>query len=37
LLARAISRLVVENYRDKARPNEILNIVAWTLPGMLEK
>ena len=33
----AISRLMVENYREKARLNEILNTVAWTFSRMLEK
>ncbi len=33
----AIARLTVENYRDKARLNEILNTVAWTFSKMLEK
>ncbi|HME18954.1 MAG TPA: hypothetical protein VKF15_04375 [Nitrososphaerales archaeon] len=33
----AINRLVIENYRDKARLNEILNTVAWTFSRMLEK
>lgn len=32
-----ISRLTVENYREKARLNEILNTVAWTFSRMLEK
>ena len=32
-----ISRLTIENYRDKARLNEILNTVAWTFSRMLEK
>lgn len=32
-----ISKLVVENYRDKARLNEILNTVSWTFSRMLEK
>jgi uncharacterized small protein (DUF1192 family) len=33
----AISRLVIENYRERARLNEILNTVAWTFSRMLEK
>jgi len=33
----AIEKLVIENYRDKARLNEILNTVAWTFSRMLEK
>lgn len=33
----AISRLTVENYREKARLNEILSTVAWTFSRMLEK
>jgi hypothetical protein len=33
----SISRLIVENYRDKARLNEILNTVSWTFSRMLEK
>jgi len=33
----AIVRLTVENYRDKARLNEILNTVSWTFSRMLEK
>jgi len=32
-----ISRVIVENYRDKARLNEILSTVAWTFSRMLEK
>jgi len=32
-----IGKLVVENYRDKARLNEILNVVSWTFSRMLEK
>jgi hypothetical protein len=32
-----ISKLTVENYREKARLNEILNTVAWTFSRMLEK
>jgi hypothetical protein len=33
----AINRLVIENYRDRARLNEMLNTVAWTFSRMLEK
>lgn len=33
----AITKVVVENYRDKARLNEILNTVSWTFSRMLEK
>ncbi len=33
----AISKLIVENYREKARLNEILSTVAWTFSRMLEK
>jgi len=33
----AIVKLVVENYRDKARLNEILSTVSWTFSRMLEK
>jgi hypothetical protein len=32
-----VSKLTVENYRDKARLNEILSTVTWTLSRMLEK
>ena len=32
-----ISKVMVENYRDKARLNEILNTVSWTFSRMLEK
>ena len=32
-----ISSLVVENYRDKERLNEIINTVSWTFSRMLEK
>ena len=32
-----ITKVVVENYRDKARLNEILNTVSWTFSRMLEK
>jgi hypothetical protein len=33
----AIVKLVVENYRDKPRLNEILSTVSWTFSRMLEK
>lgn len=33
----SIAKLIVENYRDKARLNEILSTVAWTFSRMLEK
>ncbi len=33
----AISKLMIENYREKTRLNEILNTVAWTFSRMLEK
>lgn len=33
----AISRVTVENYREKARLNEILSTVSWTFSRMLEK
>ncbi len=33
----SVSKLIVENYRDKARLNEILSTVAWTFSRMLEK
>jgi len=33
----AIAKLKVENYREKARLNEILNTVSWTFSKMLEK
>lgn len=33
----SIEKLVIENYRDKARLSEILNTVAWTFSRMLEK
>ncbi|HUH82801.1 MAG TPA: hypothetical protein VLX33_02855 [Nitrososphaerales archaeon] len=33
----AVEKLVIENYRDKARLNEILSTVAWTFSRMLEK
>jgi hypothetical protein len=32
-----IGKLIVENYRDKARLNEILSTVSWTFSRMLEK
>jgi len=32
-----IAKLVIENYREKARLNEILNMVSWTFSRMLEK
>jgi len=32
-----IAKLIVENYREKARLNEILNTVSWTFSRMLEK
>jgi len=32
-----IGKLMIENYRDKARLNEILNTVSWTFSRMLEK
>lgn len=35
--AGAIKRLMIENYREKARLNEILNTVGWTFSRMLEK
>ena len=33
----AIVKLMIENYRDKARLNEILSTVSWTFSRMLEK
>jgi len=33
----SIGKLLIENYRDKARLNEILNMVSWTFSRMLEK
>ena len=33
----SIGKLIIENYREKARLNEILNTVAWTFSRMLEK
>jgi hypothetical protein len=35
--AGSIEKLVIENYREKARLNEILNTVSWTFSRMLEK
>jgi len=32
-----ITRIVIENYREKARLNEILSTLAWTFSRMLEK
>jgi uncharacterized small protein (DUF1192 family) len=32
-----LSKLIVENYRDKPRLNEIVNTAAWTFSRMLEK
>jgi hypothetical protein len=32
-----IVRVMIENYRDKSRLNEILNTIAWTFSRMLEK
>ena len=32
-----ISKVIIENYREKARLNEILSTVAWTFSRMLEK
>lgn len=32
-----ITKIVIENYREKARLNEILNTVSWTFSRMLEK
>ena len=32
-----ISKLIIENYREKARLNEVLSTVAWTFSRMLEK
>jgi len=32
-----IGKLIVENYREKARLNEILSTVSWTFSRMLEK
>ena len=33
----AIARLIIENYREKTRLNEILNTISWTFSRMLEK
>jgi hypothetical protein len=33
----AIGKLIIENYREKTRLNEILSTVAWTFSRMLEK
>jgi len=33
----SIGKLIIENYRDKARLNEILSTVSWTFSRMLEK
>ena len=33
----SIEKLVIENYREKARLNEILSTVSWTFSRMLEK
>jgi len=33
----ALGKLIVENYRDKSRLNEILSTVSWTFSRMLEK
>ncbi len=32
-----ISKLIIENYREKARLNEIISTVSWTFSRMLEK
>ncbi len=32
-----IGRIMIENYREKARLNELLNTIAWTFSRMLEK
>ena len=32
-----IEKLMIENYREKARLNEILSTIAWTFSRMLEK
>jgi hypothetical protein len=32
-----IGRVIIENYREKARLNEILSTVSWTFSRMLEK
>jgi hypothetical protein len=33
----AIARIMIENYRERARLNEILSTVSWTFSRMLEK
>ncbi len=33
----AIGKLIIENYREKVRLNEILSTVSWTFSRMLEK
>jgi hypothetical protein len=33
----SIGKLIIENYREKARLNEILSTVSWTFSRMLEK
>ncbi|MBI4258350.1 MAG: hypothetical protein HY619_05295 [Thaumarchaeota archaeon] len=33
----SISKIIIKNYRDKNRLNEIINSVAWTFARMLEK
>ncbi len=33
----SIGKIVIENYREKARLNEILSTVSWTFSRMLEK
>jgi hypothetical protein len=33
----SVSKLIIENYREKARLNEILSTVSWTFSRMLEK
>ncbi len=33
----SIGKMVIENYREKARLNEILSTVSWTFSRMLEK
>jgi hypothetical protein len=33
----SITKLTIENYREKARLNEILSTVSWTFSRMLEK
>ncbi|MDG6985680.1 MAG: hypothetical protein JRM73_02930 [Nitrososphaerota archaeon] len=32
-----VGKVIIENYREKTRLNEILNTVAWTFSRMLEK